>query len=828
MEFQGFTPKASEVLYGAVKIAMSFGHIYVGSEHILLGLLSVPKSVAAHALSSQGVTRPEVSDKIENTIGKGIPTKLSAKDLTPRSRQILEQALKEAKGQNKDSAGSEHLLRAIIKDSDCYAATVLRELGVNIGMLYNNCGKSGKQSLNDDVESMFGYGGNGPSSSDKGKTSLKKYGRELTALATQNKLDPVIFRDTEIDRMIGVLLRRRKNNPCLIGESGVGKTAVVEGLAIRIASGKVPENMKNKKIYMLDLSAMLAGAKYRGDFEERIKSTMDEIIGNREIILFIDELHTIIGAGAAEGAIDAANILKPLLARGEIQLIGATTNSEYRRHIEKDAALERRFQPITVEEPSEEATIHILTGLRERYEDHHNIIIPDEAIKAAVKLSVRYINDRFLPDKAIDLIDEAASAIRLSSFSANPEILEIEEKLKNIKVKKSEAINNQSFEQAAALRDCEKKLISEKEKLETINVSENRKNGSLTSENIAEIISKWTGIPVIKVEESEQEKLNNLEILLNQKVIGQSEAVSAVSKAIRRGRAGLKNPARPIGSFLFLGPTGVGKTELCKALALQLFGDESALIRLDMSEYMEKHAVSKLIGSPPGYIGYDEGGRLTDAIRRKPYSTVLFDEVEKAHPDVLNIMLQILEDGMLTSSDGRKTSFKNSVIIMTSNIGARQITENKNRLGFSAEDSSDPIKEKVLAELKITFRPEFINRFEEIIVFSKLSSDNIKEICIKMLNELSERAAQLNFTLNFNNDVAEKLSELGFDNLSGARPLRRVITSKIEDMLSQNLLNGKIKSGDKITVSIDNDEFVINFERDPQKSSKTNEKLKSL
>ncbi|MCL2086956.1 MAG: ATP-dependent Clp protease ATP-binding subunit [Oscillospiraceae bacterium] len=799
-EFRGFTAKAGDALQDAIKTAMNLGHIYIGSEHILCGLLSANKSVAAHALSCQGVTRREVVEKITAVVGKGHPTKLCVKDFTPRSKQILEGAQKQARAQNKPTAGSEHLLRAILKDGECYAAQVLKELGVNTNALYDNCGERDKTfGVNDNDVLNF-------NKTSKGDVTLKKYGRELTDLARQNKLDPVIFRDNEIERVIGVLLRRRKNNPCLIGESGVGKTAIAEGLALRIAANTVPDCIKDKRIYSLDLTAMLAGAKYRGDFEERIKKAMDEIMNSRDIILFIDEIHTIIGAGAAEGAIDAANILKPLLARGEIQLIGATTAGEYRRYIEKDAALERRFQPIDIPEPSEEATFGIICGLRSRYEQHHDVDIPDETIRAAVGMSVRYINDRFLPDKAIDLIDEAASRLRLSSYSTPPALLKLSDKIREISEQKEMAVNSGCFEKAVSLRDKEKALVAQRDMFESAHALEygfsEHSTVQVTTEDIAKIVSQMTGIPVAKIGESELEKLNQLEERLSQRVIGQSEAVSAVAKAIRRGRAGLKNPSRPIGSFLFSGSSGVGKTELCKALAEQLFGDPNALITVDMSEYMEKHAVSKLLGAPPGYVGFDEGGQITEKVRRKPYSVLLFDEMEKAHPDVLNIMLQILEEGTLTASDGRKTSFKNTVIIMTSNIGSKLITENKRQLGFSTdgERTQSDIKEKITKELKAALRPELINRFDDIIVFNSLSEPVYEKICVKMLGELSGRAEKLGFTLEFSDETIKKLARTRVDNGYGARPLRRIITAEIEDMLSQRLLEKEIEIGDTVTI----------------------------
>ncbi|MCL2634433.1 MAG: ATP-dependent Clp protease ATP-binding subunit [Oscillospiraceae bacterium] len=822
IEFNDFTEKANKALNAAVKTAAGLGHIYIGSEHILCGLLSEESGVAALALSKQGIVLNEITRKIEVVVGRGIPTRLTANDFTPRSKRILEHALTEARSQRHNFVGTEHVLKAIIRDSECYAVLMLKEMGVNLSSLYNDCGggddKSKNVALNDSSDSDFA------TTSTDGKktvkTALGKYCRDLTELAKQNKIDPVVDRDNEIERVIQVLMRRRKNNPCLIGESGVGKTAIAEGLALKIAQGVVPENIKNKRIMMLDLPSMLAGAKYRGDFEERIKNALDEAVNDGNVILFIDETHSIIGAGAAEGAIDAANILKPILARGEIRLIGATTIEEYRRYIEKDAALERRFQPITVEEPDENAAVRILTGLRDKYEAHHKVKITDDAVKASVELSARYINDRFLPDKAIDLIDEAAALLRLRKYTAPPDMQELENKLKRLTDDKASAINSQDFEAAAALRDEEREIT---EKLNSYKVSmgiaskkaglkSKEVYGEITSENIAELVSKQTGIPLARLTLDESAKLSDMEGELQAKVIGQDEAVSAVSRAIKRSRAGFKNPARPIGSFIFLGPTGVGKTELCKSLAENLFGDKSALIRFDMSEYMEKHTVSKLIGSPPGYVGYEEGGRLTEKVRRKPYSVVLFDEIEKAHPDVYNIFLQIMEDGILTASDGRRVNFKNAVIIMTSNVGASLITENKRALGFADNSDNDDssVNSRVMEELKKTFKPEFLNRVDDIIVFGKLSEEKISDICRLLLDEVVTRAMALGVTVSFTDEAVSELVKLGYDKMYGARPLKRVITSKIEDMLSTKLLGGEIKKNDVIQCTIHNAQFTIN------------------
>jgi len=830
MQFNDFTEKANTALNAAVRTAQSLGHIYIGSEHILCGLFSDDSgnanSVAYQALSKHGITRDEVFRKVESTVGRGIPTKLTAADFTPRSKRILETALTEARtlsGRRHTFVGTEHVLRAIIKDSDCYAVLILRELGVNINALYGDClapSHQLQQDSDDDLDSDTGSfsGSSGSSSSiatatKKSNTALGKYCRDLTEMAKQNKIDPVVNRDEEIERVIQALMRRRKNNPCLIGESGVGKTAVAEGLALKIAQGVVPENIKNQRILMLDLPSMLAGAKYRGDFEERIKSALDEAIKDGNVILFIDELHSIIGAGAAEGAIDAANILKPLLARGEIQLIGATTIEEYRRFIEKDSALERRFQPITVEEPDEDSAISILEGLRDKYEAHHKVKIADSAIKAAVQLSARYINDRFLPDKAIDLIDEASALLRLRAFTAPPDMQELEDKLLRLTDEKGSAIDAQDFETAAALRNRELEISEQLDELKADlpcfsgisgfgALSKTAEHyGEIDSSSISELVAKQTGIPVSRITLDEAAKICDIETQLQKRIIGQNEAVSAVSRAIKRSRAGFKNPARPIGSFIFLGPTGVGKTELCKALAGSLFGDDSALVRLDMSEYMEKHAVSKLIGSPPGYVGYDDGGQLTEKIRRKPYSVILFDEIEKAHPDVYNIFLQIMEDGILTSSDGRKVSFKNAVVIMTSNIGATLITENKGAIGFGDNsEKARSVNDRVMTELKKAFKPEFLNRVDDIIVFGKLSQEHIEGICCMLLDNVVARAAELGITLTFSAETVTQLARQGYDKEYGARPLRRLITSKIEDMLSGEMLGGEIESGAEIEV----------------------------
>ena len=712
--------------------------------------------------------------------------------------------------------GTEHLLLAILSDNDSYSVSFLRDLGANT----DNIVREISNSLNlgngeDNFQSMNGMGADGQGMGGNGSTkALDTYGRDLTEAARKGEIDPVIGRTEEIQRVVQILCRRTKNNPVLIGEPGVGKTAVAEGLALKIANGEVPEILKDKRIIALDLNSMIAGAKYRGDFEERIKGIIEEVKNTNNVILFIDELHTIIGAGSAEGSTDAANILKPSLARGDFQVLGATTINEYKKYIEKDAALERRFQPVKVGEPSEDEAIQILKGLRDRYEAHHKVKITDEAIEAAVKLSSRYIADRFLPDKAIDLIDESASRVRLEGMTMPTDVKSIEDKIKEIEKEKEAAVASQNFEKAAKLRDEQKsldeKLNTEKEKWH----KDNQQGGEVTAEDIAKIVSDWTGVPVVQLTQEESERLLKMEEILHKRVIGQDEAVSAISRAIRRGRVGLKDPKRPVGSFIFLGPTGVGKTELCKSLAEVMFGDENAMIRLDMSEYMEKHTVSKLIGSPPGYVGYDEGGYLTDKVRRKPYSVILFDEIEKAHPDVFNILLQILEDGRLTDSQGRTVDFKNTVIIMTSNVGARIITDHQNSsLGFSSEkekeNSFEEVKTKVIDELKSMFRPEFLNRVDDIIVFNKLNQKDIEQIAGKMLDTLKKRLHGLGVDITFTDTAVKEIAKEGYDPDYGARPLRRAITTKIEDALSEQMLEGKVSKDNKITCDFKDNAFTF-------------------
>ena len=804
-----FTNRANKAIEIANDIALELGHSYIGTEHILYGLAKEGNGIASKVLENQNVTADDILNKIEELIGSDEPIE-NIVDFTPRTKRVVESAFIEARKLGYNFIGTEHLLIGILREGDCVAAKILLDLNVNIPKLYNEIVKvinEGEDYNSSDNSSNNSNGGKRRGSYNQTPT-LNQFGQDLTKKAEEGKLDPVIGRKQEIERVIEILSRRTKNNPCLIGEPGVGKTAAVEGLAQKIASGDVPEILKDKRVVTLDISGMVAGAKYRGDFEERIKKALNEVKKAGDVILFIDEIHTIVGAGAAEGAIDAANILKPLLARGEIQLVGATTLNEYRKFIEKDAALERRFSPVAVNEPSEKETIQILKGIRDKYEAHHNVKITDEAIEAAVKLSIRYVNDRFLPDKAIDLIDEASSKARLRTYTEPDSLKELQEKIEKTKNEKEEAVLNQKFEKAAELRDTEKALRDKFEKEQNKWKNKNTKSiVTITEENIAEVIANWTGIPAKKITEDENEKLKNLEKELNKRVIGQNEAVEAVSKAIRRGRVGLKDPKRPIGSFLFLGPTGVGKTELSKALAEVLFGDENAMIRLDMSEFMEPHSVSKLIGAPPGYVGFDDGGQLTEKIRRKPYSVVLFDEIEKAHPDVMNMLLQILEDGRLTDSQGRTVNFKNTVIIMTSNLGARLITDRK-QLGFANKEGEadskkeyEEIKKEVMAELKKELRPEFINRIDEIIVFHKLNDSDINQIIDIMLKEVVNRLEEQKYDVKFEPDVKEMIAKEGIDKNFGARPLRRTIQNLVEDKLAEEILDGKLVKGkvNKIT-----------------------------
>lgn len=798
-EFKGFTQKANKALNLAINSASEMGHTYIGTEHLLLGLVKEGSGVAYAALSQAGLDASALEDKIKETSGTAMPVELTPNDLTPRSKRVMQNAMMIASRLGKNYVGTEHLLYSIMQETDSYAYNFLSELGVNLNSIMD---------VSEEAESD-----SAPSNPNSNTKNLDKFGRDLTEAAKKGEIDPVIGREDEIERVIQILSRRTKNNPVLIGEPGVGKTAVAEGLALKIVEGQVPEILRDKRIVTLDLTGMVAGSKYRGDFEDRIKNAIDEVKKSKNVILFIDELHTIVGAGAAEGSADAANILKPSLARGDFQVIGATTISEYRKYIEKDAALERRFQPVNIGEPSEDEAVQILQGLRDRYEAHHKVKISDEAIKAAVNLSSRYIADRFLPDKAIDLVDEAASRVRLQSLTAPDSLKELEERIKKLDSEKSSAVNEQEFERAAKIRDEQKtlqaQLDKEKQKWQE---SQNSASGEVTPENIAQIVSQWTGIPVVQLTEEESDRLLRMEQILHDRVVGQDEAVSAVAKAIRRGRVGLKDPNRPIGSFIFLGPTGVGKTELCKALAEAMFGDENAMIRLDMSEFMEKHTVSKLIGSPPGYVGFDEGSHFTEQVRRKPYSVILFDEIEKAHPDVFNTLLQILDDGRLTDSQGRTVDFKNTIIIMTSNVGARLITDRQQSLGFkgeSDEDKKEDIREIVMGELKNTFRPEFLNRIDDIIVFNKLTQPEIKEIAAKMLDNLSKRIRQLDIDISFTDEAITAISDAGFDETYGARPLRRAITSKIEDAISEKILDGSVKKNTSVTCDYKDGKFVF-------------------
>ena len=807
-KFTGFTEKANKSLNAAVKAAEDLGHTYIGSEHILLGLLSDTSTVAGAVLAAHNITYADIEEELKRSIGVGVPTELQPDDFTPRSKNILETSVAFARQKGQQLVGTEHVLLAIAREGSCSATLLLSRAGVSMQDIVNDVSKA----------LMGGTANAGTDNKDGGKENesmLSQFGRDLTKLAKDGKIDPVIGRQKEIERVIQILSRRTKNNPCLIGEPGVGKTAIAEGLALKIVSGEVPELLKDKKIYSLDLTGMVAGTKYRGDFEERIKKVIDEVKNAKDVILFIDEVHTLIGAGSAEGAADAANILKPSLARGELQIIGATTIEEYRKHIEKDAALERRFQPVMVDEPSQEEAIEILKGIKDKYEAHHKVKITDEAIESAVKLSTRYIGDRYLPDKAIDLIDEAASRVRLRSYTAPSDLKELEDKKKSVEAEKLSAVNAQEFERAATLRDEERKLDKEiKDKKENWHDMAGKSHDEVTPADIADIVSSWTGVPVTQLSTEESDRLLHMEDELHRRIVGQDEAVEAVSRAIRRGRVGLKDPKKPIGSFIFLGPTGVGKTELCKALAAAMFGDENAMIRLDMSEYMEKHTVSRLIGSPPGYVGYDEGGQLTEKVRRKPYSVVLFDEIEKAHPDVFNMLLQILDDGVLTDGQGRRVDFKNCIIIMTSNVGAKLISQKQKAFGFAAgakelEQNEKEIKDAVMGELRNTFRPEFLNRVDDIIVFQRLTKENIKEIASRLLAVLQKRVEDMGIEVTFSDEAVSKIADAGFDDVYGARPLKRAIQSRIEDALSEEMLKGNVKKGGKYICNVKDDKFVF-------------------
>ncbi|ARC83650.1 istB-like ATP binding family protein [Clostridium argentinense CDC 2741] len=806
--FNRFTERARNILMYAHEESQNFKHGYVGTEHIILGILKEEESIAASALINAGVDYNKVKELVNKYIGVGdIEMPKNEIALTPRTKRLFELSLIEARGLNQNYISPEHILLALIREPEGVAYTILGNLGVDFSKLRNEI-----------INNIAGDETQQGSSPKKGKSStptLEKYGKDLTELAKEGKLDPIIGRDKETERVLEILCRRIKNNPCLIGDPGVGKTAIAEGLAQKIATGNIPELLKDKRVVTLDLSSMVAGSKYRGEFEERLKSVMDEISKAGDVILFIDEIHTIVGAGGAEGAIDASNILKPALGRGEIQCIGATTLEEYRKYIEKDAALERRFQPVTVEEPTKEEAVEILKGLRDKYEAHHRVKITDDAILAAVNLSDRYITDRYLPDKAIDLIDEAGSKVRIQNLTAPKDLKELENDLEVVIKEKADAITMQDFEKAATLRDKEKELKDKLEDSKKNWVSQNNGADAVVDEkHIANVISKWMSIPIEKLTESEAERLLKLEEILHKRVIGQEEAVESIARAVRRARVGLKDPKRPIGSFIFLGPTGVGKTELSKALAEAMFGDEKSIIRVDMSEYMERHTVSKLIGAPPGYVGFDDGGQLTERIRRHPYSVVLFDEIEKAHPDVFNILLQILEDGRLTDGKGKTVDFKNTIVIMTSNAGASTIRKQKT-IGFSqsvneANNEHEKMKENIMEELKRSFRPEFLNRIDDIIVFHSLAEEDLLEIVGLMLNSVSERLKEKEINIKFDEESKKYLAKEGFDPTYGARPLRRAITKTVEDKLSEEILKGNVKQGDSLIVTVEENELKFN------------------
>ena len=812
-----FTPRAEEALRLAQEAAEEMGHGYVGTEHILLGLMREEDGIAHRVMREYGMTEDMICTVLERSVGKGLSGAAPSQGLTPRAKSAVELAVSEAMRMGAGYIGTEHLLLGLLREGSNMAIRVLDTVGIDPKKMYSSV----VQKINEGPRAAANS--NMPVShreeGKKGKT-LAEFSRDLTESARQGKLDPVIGREKEIQRVIQILSRRTKNNPVLIGEPGVGKTAIAEGLAQRIAAADVPEELLDKRVLSLDLSGMVAGTKYRGEFEERIKKTIDEVKKAGNVILFIDELHTIVGAGSAEGAVDAANILKPALSRGEIRVVGATTLNEYRKYIEKDAALERRFQPVTVGEPTAEATIEILKGLRDKYEAHHKLTITDEAIESAVRLSVLYINDRFLPDKAIDLMDEAASRVRMDAESASPELKSLEEKIAALRREKAEVIAAQDYERAAQLRDIEQNYVEQVE-IERENWRKNLavNRGTVGEEDIAKVVAGWTGIPVTRLTEDESQRMLKLEEVLHKRVVGQEEAVTAVAKAIRRSRVGLKDPKRPIGSFLFLGPTGVGKTELCKALAEAMFGNEGDMIRIDMSEYMEKHTVSRLVGSPPGYVGHEEGGQLTEKVRRKPYSVVLFDEIEKAHEDVWNILLQILEDGIVTDSQGRRVDFKNTIIVMTSNVGARNITAADKPLGFDGREVDtdesarfERIKQAVMEELRRTFKPEFLNRIDETIVFRQLTEEDIRRIAQRMLEITGKRMAQQNITLLADEEAVATLAKDGFDPQYGARPLRRAIQNEVEDAVAEQMLEGKLLSGDTARICLRDGKVAIEKE----------------
>ena len=804
MMFGRFTERAQKVLALAQEEAIRLGHNNIGTEHVLLGLIREGEGIAAKALLGLGLGSDKIQSEVETLIGKG---QEGAKTVhyTPRAKKVIELSMDEARKLGHSYVGTEHILLGLIREGEGVAARVLNNLGVSLN--------KARQQVLQLLGSNETTGGNQPGTASNVNTpTLDSLARDLTVMAKEEGLDPVIGRSKEIERVIQVLSRRTKNNPVLIGEPGVGKTAIAEGLAQQIVANEVPETLRGKRVMTLDMGTVVAGTKYRGEFEDRLKKVMDEIRQAGNVILFIDELHTLIGAGGAEGAIDASNILKPSLARGELQCIGATTLDEYRKYIEKDAALERRFQPIQVDEPSIEESILILKGLRDRYEAHHRVTITDEAIEESVKLSDRYISDRFLPDKAIDLVDEAASKVRLRSYTIPPNLKELEQKLEETRKEKDASVQSQEFEKAASLRDSEQRL---REELETLKKEWKEKQGQenteVITEDIAQVVASWTGIPVSKLAEEETERLLKMEEILHQRVVGQDEAVKAISKAVRRARAGLKDPKRPIGSFIFLGPTGVGKTELARAVAETLFGDEDAVIRIDMSEYMEKHATSRLVGSPPGYVGHDDGGQLTEKVRRKPYSVILFDEIEKAHPEVFNILLQVLEDGRLTDSKGRTVDFRNTAVIMTSNVGASELRRNK-FLGFTTQSEGQEykdMKEKVMGELKKSFRPEFLNRIDEIIVFHSLEKTHIKEIVSLMANTLKKRLLEHEIEFDLTESAKAKIADEGYDPEYGARPLRRALQKHVEDRLSEELLKGNIQKGQKVKLDVKDNEFTV-------------------
>ena len=804
--FTGFADKANRALNSAIETAEDLGHTYVGTEHLLSGILREDNTLVSSVLVSKRITSQRVEDVIRRTVGVGMPTSLSPEDFTPRCKRIIERSSSIAREDGAAAAGCEHILLAFSGENDCSASFILAELGVSPGEIISELSSAGSRPVFTRTPVRR--------SSQKSQTpNLDRFGQDMTLLAAEGGIDPVVGRQEEINRVIQILTRRTKNNPCLIGEPGVGKTAVAEGLALRIYEGEVPDILRDKRVVSLDLTGMVAGTKYRGDFEERIKTVLAEVVKAKNVILFIDELHTIIGAGSAEGAVDAANILKPSLARREIQVIGATTIEEYRRQIEKDSALERRFQPVRVEEPTESETKEILHGLKDKYEAHHKVTITDKAIEAAVTMSQRYITDRFLPDKAIDLIDEACSKIRLGVFTPPENIKALEEEIKLLSKQKNNSVSQQDFEKAASLRDKEKKMLMRlSEERAKWRDSASAAPSPIGENEIASIVSQWTGIPLSELTKEESQRLLGLEDELHRSVIGQHSAVSAVAKAIRRGRSGLKDPKRPLGSFLFLGPTGVGKTELCKALGRAVFGDENSLIRFDMSEYMEKQTTSKLIGSPPGYVGYEQGGQLTEKVRRKPYSVILFDEIEKAHSDVFNMLLQLLDDGILTDSQGRRVDFRNTVIIMTSNIGARFISGGTNIVGFTPGGEEKQIEKAIMSELKKTFRPEFLNRIDDMIIFRKLSLEDVTKIAQKMLSELSQRLLSLGVELEFTEASAVNAAKKGFDEIYGARPIRRKIRSDIEDKLSEMLLDGRIEKGKKYICDYDGNIITLKSE----------------